>query len=116
MRSPHTHWHRAGVVDLQLLSVAVDRLAGDSVDFLPGFARCARRWLGNSTMRVVSALKKRIVELYEDDTADDALWGRRPLPVDVVRYAAADVALQAALQVRGHRSSITSIARRSMPR
>jgi len=88
-----------GVLDLQLLAVAAERQQGKQIDFLPGFARCTRQWLGAKTVRLVSSLKEEIRALYTDERdGESALWGKRPMAIDLIRYAAVDVGLQLPLQ------------------
>ncbi|KAK3249947.1 hypothetical protein CYMTET_40651 [Cymbomonas tetramitiformis] len=87
-----------GVVDVQLLSVAAQRLMGQTVDRVDGFMKCSKRWLGRANVGGALGVKDR-VGAQNNDEGNGALWGRRPLDMDAIRYAAADVLLLFPIQM-----------------
>eukprot|EP00658_Telonema_sp_P-2_P058312 TRINITY_DN4677_c0_g1_i2.p1 TRINITY_DN4677_c0_g1~~TRINITY_DN4677_c0_g1_i2.p1 ORF type:complete len:217 (-),score=37.51 TRINITY_DN4677_c0_g1_i2:199-849(-) len=87
----HRHSLRiAGVLDLQILYMCGQRVSGK---FLHGLSKALSVVLPGAEIRQMAAAKARGRELFDErQGGDPELWAKRPLSVDLLRYAAADVA------------------------
>jgi len=86
-----------GVLDVQLMDVALRRKAGAAVEFLPGLVAVLRRHAGTGAeakaeFRAAAAIKARVQEQVRAEEGQDAhtLWGIRPMNQAMRWYAALD--------------------------
>jgi len=86
----------AGVLDTQLLAVALRRASGATVTRLPGLSQSAAAHLPPGLLAGAAALKSTIADCYSDTPA---FWAQRPLSQNALRYAAADAVLTRRLHV-----------------